>query len=99
MRSILQTYERLSGQMINFGKSDIVFSPNTCAVERSQICEILGVNEKPRPGKYLGMPMFVGRSKREAFEFISDRIQGKLQAWCNKDLSKAGKLTLIKSSA
>lgn len=99
LRSILKKYESLSGQMINFGKSDIVFSPNTSVSERNQICEVLGVNEKPRPGKYLGMPMFVGRSKKEAFGFISDKIQGKLQAWCNKELSKAGKLTLIKSSA
>lgn len=43
--------------------------------------------------------MYVGKSKKEAFGFISDKIQGKLQAWCNKDLSKTGKLTPIKSSA
>lgn len=85
--------------MVNYGKSNIVFSPNTCAADRAQICEILGVNEKERPDKYLGMPMYVGRNKREAFGFISDKIQGKLQAWCNKQLSKAGKLTLVKSSA
>ena len=85
--------------MVNYGKSNIVFSPNTCATEHVQICEILGENEKVRPGKYLGMPMYVGRSKKEAFGFISDKIHGKLQVWCNKDISKAGKLTLVKSSA
>ncbi|KAL8115005.1 hypothetical protein AgCh_021723 [Apium graveolens] len=99
MWSILQKYEKISGQMINFGKSDIVFSPNTCDMERTRICVILGVNEKERPGKYLGMPMYVGRSKKEVFGFISDKIQSKLQAWSNKDLSKAGKLTLVKTAA
>lgn len=42
--------------------------------------------------------MWVGRSKKEVFGFISDRVQNKLQAWCNKELSRAGKLTLLKSS-
>ncbi|XP_074342709.1 uncharacterized protein LOC141680358 [Apium graveolens] len=29
MRSILQKYERVSGQMVNYSKSNVVFSPNT----------------------------------------------------------------------
>lgn len=99
MRGILNKYAMLSGQMVNYGKSDIVFSPNTGRTERDSICESLGVNEKGKPGKYLGMPMYVGRSKREVFGFLSDRVQKKIQSWCNKELSKAGKITLIKSSA
>ena len=70
MRGILSKYEMLSGQMVNFSKSDIVFSPNTDVTERKSICEILEVNEKDKPGKYLGMPMYVGKSKKE----VSDRV-------------------------
>lgn len=84
---------------MNYGKSNIVFSPNTSAAARTRICESLGVNEKERPDKYLGMSMYVGRNKKEAFKFISDKVQRKLKAWCNKELSKAGKLTFVKSSA
>lgn len=52
-----------------------------------------------KPGKYLGMPMYVGKSKEEVFGPVRDRVHGKLQGWWNKDLSKGGKLTLVKSAA
>lgn len=45
------------------------------------------------------MPIYVDRGKKEAFGFISDKIRGKLQAWSKKELSKTGKLTLVKSVA
>ena len=99
IRDILTKYELLSGQLVNYGKSDIVFSPNTSVVDRGKVCDCLGVKEVSKPGKYLGMPMCVGKGKKDVFGFISDRVQHKLQAWCNKELSKAGKLTLLKSSA
>ncbi|XP_074363421.1 putative mitochondrial protein AtMg00310 [Apium graveolens] len=98
MASILQKYERLSGQKINFGKSDIVFSPNTCELERRGICVMLEVKLKDKSGKYLGMPMYIGRNKREIFGFISDKIKSKLQSWSNNELSKGGKLKLVGTS-
>lgn len=99
MCDILKKYDMLLGQMVNYAKSDIVFSLNTTVSVRRNICESLGVQEKEKPGKYLGMPMYIGKSKKEAFGFLSDRVQSKIHAWCNKDLSKAGKITLLKTSA
>lgn len=43
--------------------------------------------------------MYICRSKKKVFGFISDKIQSKLQSWSNKELSKAGKLTLIGTAA
>lgn len=99
LRSNLNKYEMLSGQLVNYNKSDIVFSPNTCARQRESICACLQVQDKGKPGKYLGMPMHIGKRKKEVFGFIGDKIHNKLQAWCNKDFSRAGKLTLLKSAA
>ncbi|XP_074325881.1 uncharacterized protein LOC141663935 [Apium graveolens] len=99
MNNILKKYERFSGQMINFNKSSIVFSPNTCEEDRRRICEVLQVHEADKPGKYLGMPMQLGKSKTEVFGFLSDRVEHKLQGWSNQELSKEGKLTLLKSAA
>ncbi|XP_074354602.1 uncharacterized protein LOC141693402 [Apium graveolens] len=98
MASILHKYEHLSEQKINFGKSDIVFIPNTCDLKRRGIREMWEMKLKDRLGKYLGMPMYIGRNKREIFRFTSDKIQSKLQPWSNKELSKAGKLTLVGTS-
>jgi hypothetical protein len=40
-----------------------------------------------------------GRSKKEVFAFVQDRIWKKIKGWKEKCLSKAGKETLIKAVA
>lgn len=80
-------------------RTDIVFSPNTCSEDRTLVCDCLGVKQVDKPRKYLGMPMCVGKSKQEVFGFLSDWIQSKLQGWWNKELSRSGKLMLLKSAA
>lgn len=99
MKHILQWYEKLSGQMINYNKSEVIFSPNTRVEERAAVCASLGVRQTLKPGRYLGMPMCVGGNKTEVFGFLRDRVRGKLQSWCNKELSKHDKLTLLKTAA
>lgn len=98
MRDILQQYQAVSGQMINSNKSNIIFSPNTPRGERVRICENLRVREAETPGKYLGMPMRMGRNKMEIFGFLKEKVQQKLQGWVNRDISTQGKLTLLSSA-
>lgn len=43
MKKILNRYECISGQMVNFNKSLITFSPNTTAENRMEVCNQLGV--------------------------------------------------------
>lgn len=99
IKNVLQRYEMISGQAINYNKSNITFSPNTMVDERARVCARLGVQEINEPGKYLGMPMCIGRNKMEVFGALIDRVGSKVQGWSNKVLSKGGKLTLIKSGA
>jgi hypothetical protein len=49
--------------------------------------------------KYLGMPTYIGRSKNQVFQFIQDKIWKKLKGWKEKNLSFAGRATLIKAVA
>lgn len=63
MKAILKRYEKISGHAINFNKSSVVFSPNTTEQNRSLVCETLDVREVSVPGKYLGVPMTVGKNK------------------------------------
>jgi hypothetical protein len=37
-----------------------------------------------------------GKSKAAAFSDILDRVQGKIDGWCSKTLSQAGKTILVK---
>ncbi|XP_017248940.1 uncharacterized protein LOC108219886 [Daucus carota subsp. sativus] len=99
MKRIGCRYESISGQMINYDKSSVTFSSNTTADNRKEVCEQLGVNEAQNPGRYLGMPMYVGRRKVATFSFLSDKISKKLQVWQNQTLSKAGNVTLLKTAA
>lgn len=57
------------------------------------------MREKEKPDKYLGMPMQIGSRKKATFCFIVDRVEKKLQAWGAHNISKAGKVTLLKSAA
>ncbi|XP_075645524.1 putative mitochondrial protein AtMg00310 [Castanea sativa] len=49
--------------------------------------------------KYLGLPSFVGRRKRNTFNDIKEKLCKKLAGWKEKMLSKAGKEILIKAVA
>lgn len=99
MKSILERYERLSGQSINLTKSTVIFSPNTGNTYRHQICTILQVQESSLPGNYLGLSMHIGRWKNNAFKFLTERVSQKLQGWRNKSMSKEGKMVLLKTTA
>lgn len=99
MRRILDRYEVISGQKINYTKSAVTFSPNTSVDCRMTVCSQLGVSEHQKPGTYLGMPMVIGRNKTETFSFLLERVQQKLHGWKNQTLSKAGKVLLLKTAA
>ncbi|CAL1404049.1 unnamed protein product [Linum trigynum] len=49
--------------------------------------------------KYLGLPTVVGRSKKEIFAGLIERVRKKLKNWKEKTLSIGGRETLIKSVA
>jgi hypothetical protein len=57
----------------------------------------MGVKHVMGTGTYLGLPSMVGRSKKETFGFIKDRIWKKINSWRGRTLSKAGKDVMIKS--
>lgn len=86
MKSILELYEKLSRQAINMMKSTVNFSPNTTTDCRQQICNIMQVQETRLPGKYLGLPMHIGKNKRREFNFLSVKVNQKLQGWSQKSL-------------
>lgn len=89
----------MSGQMINYSKSSVTFSTNTRDSMKAVVCEQLGVNTLQHPSRYLGMPMFIGRRKVATFSFLADKVEKKLKGWQNHTLSKAGKMTLLKTAA
>ncbi|KAI5328447.1 hypothetical protein L3X38_027844 [Prunus dulcis] len=51
------------------------------------------------PGKYLGLPTMWGRSKKEALQFVKEKLLRKLSRWKQSLLSQAGREVLIKAVA
>lgn len=93
---ILKTYEHASGLEVNFYKSIIIFSTNTPLSKLSQVCDILHIHEAAQQIQYLGLPIWIGRQKVKSFNFIRDRVWGRLSSWKSKLLSRASKEVLLK---
>lgn len=97
LRRILETYENLAGQQINFGKSEISGSKKVDEI-MLRLCEnFLEIKVVQNHSKYLGLQLVVGQNKKEAYKDIEDKIQRKIQNWSSIILSNAGRETLIKS--
>jgi ribonuclease HI len=80
-------------------KSEMIFSKHTPHDQKVEIYSTLPMKTVQHFNKYLGMPTHMGRSKRQIFDFIQDRIWKKLKGWKEKHLSFAGRNTLIKAVA
>ncbi|KAK2657030.1 hypothetical protein Ddye_010082 [Dipteronia dyeriana] len=61
------------------------------------MADLIEVNLVGCHEKYLGLPCFTGRSKRNLFTNIVDRVWDKIKGWGEKLLSVGGKDILIKA--
>ncbi|KAL0434848.1 UNVERIFIED_CONTAM: putative mitochondrial protein [Sesamum radiatum] len=95
IQRVLETYRGASGQEINFSKSSVTFSRNTREGACQDLTAALSIRRENKLELYLGLPSRVGRSKRELFATIRDRIWQKISGWNEKLLSQAGKEILI----
>ena len=89
-------YGRVSGQVINKGKSQ-VFIGNSIHSRRHSISNFLGIPLGSAPFMYLGAPIFHGKPRASYFHQIVDKIRIQLSSWVSSFLSMAGRLQLIKS--
>ena len=94
---MLSIYEKGSGQKIKRDKTCIFFSSNTKPELQTRIQQVLVVLAIRQFEKYLGMPAFVGKAKKQSFIYIKERVWKKLQGWKEKLLSQASREVLIKS--
>ena len=84
---ILGKYERALEQKLNANKTTIFFGGNVTDSAKFQVQSLLGVPEIKEYEKYLGLPPVMGRHEKVSFNYIKDRVWGKLQGWKEKLLS------------
>jgi len=92
-------YEDCSGQTINKDKSSIMFRKNTKAANKHHLMAGLDITTEARNDKYLGLPVYMGKSKAKTFIYLKERVWKRVQGWKEKLLSKAGKEILITAIA
>jgi hypothetical protein len=99
IKSIITKYQQASGQLVNYNKSEVIFSRKVQPSSKHEINHILPMQEVHHFSKYLGQPTFIGRAKSQVFSYIQDRVWKMLKGWKEKNLSFAGRATLIKAVA
>ena len=96
---ILSTYEAASGQKMNMEKSEVSFSRNIEQEKQDMLQMKLSFKAVEYHEKYLGLPTFVGSSKKKMFQYIQERVVKKLKGWKEGFLSQAGREILLKAVA
>lgn len=70
MKEILEDYQFLSGQRINFLKSEVVYSRIVPCEACDFFTDKLAVRRVDSHGKYLGLPIGYGGRKTDMFKFL-----------------------------
>ena len=60
---------------------------------------VLNISTEAYNEKYLGLPIYMGKSKKQTFAYLKERVWKRIQGWKEMLLSKAGKDVLIKAVA
>ncbi|XP_031122605.1 uncharacterized protein LOC116025505 [Ipomoea triloba] len=96
LSNVLKSYQKASGQRINYHKSFFVASKR-CPTQRINAMErALQMRHSKLPFKYLGINLFRGRNRVIHHHHILESIDRKLLGWQRQLLSPGGRLTLIK---
>ncbi|KAL4032276.1 hypothetical protein IC575_005346 [Cucumis melo] len=97
LRMALSLFERASSLKINLLKSALV--PMNVSVNRAKECaSIWGIPCHSLPLSYLGVPLGGNPKSNLFWRNVEDKIQKKLNNWKYAQISKGGRLTLIKST-
>ncbi|KAK3211755.1 hypothetical protein Dsin_016461 [Dipteronia sinensis] len=97
IREILDVYAMTSGQFVNLNKSAMCISHSMSAANGVKLASNVSVNLVNCLDRYLGLPCFIGRSKRKLFSDITDKVWNKIKGWGERFLSVGRKKILIKA--
>lgn len=78
IKSVLARFCDISGEMINFDKSHVIFSPNTPPKFMKIMRRPLGVESKSTIGNYLGCPMEVDGRNTWSFNTLITKTVDKI---------------------
>lgn len=62
-----------------------------------KLADILGCKTGQVPISYLGLPLSVGKAKKQALNPVEEKLEKKLSTWKATYLSFCGRITLVKA--
>lgn len=83
--------------MVNHSKSKIWYSHNTSLGMIQSITTTLHIPSTKDLGTYLGFPLIHGRLRSQHFQYLLEKVQGRLAGWKSHLLSQVARLVLIQS--
>jgi hypothetical protein len=96
IQHLLNQFGMAIGLFTNIEKSEI-FQIRCEGIDIQHAIESFQVKQEQFPCKYLGLPLRLGKTRREDEQILIDKVAGKLPRWKGKLLNKARRLTLINS--
>jgi hypothetical protein len=66
---------------------------------KDMVCNGLQIYKEALAEKYLGLPTEIGRDISGSFEYLPSQVTGRIQSWCGREASCAGREILLKSIA
>jgi hypothetical protein len=97
IKSILDKYERGTGQLVSLGKCSILYGDKCSPEVQLELKGILKYDTVCFEEKYLGLPVPEGRLKKGKFKSSKEKFSKHATDWCEKYMSSGAKEILIKS--
>ncbi|KAK2647286.1 hypothetical protein Ddye_014775 [Dipteronia dyeriana] len=97
IRNLLVMYAAASDQIINYDKSAMCFSKSVNWNEGDRLARLISVRHVRCHERYLGLPSFNCKNKRQLSDEIKDRVWAKIKGWKGKCLSIGSKEMLLKA--
>ncbi|XVF22870.1 hypothetical protein REPUB_Repub12eG0208500 [Reevesia pubescens] len=97
MLDCLNIFCSVSGEKVNFQKSMFYTSPNVRTEIIRELELLSGMRHTLSLGKYLGVQIHDKRVTKNTFSDLLDKVKKRLSGWKAKQLSLAGRQTLVQS--
>lgn len=96
-QTFLQEYQRASGQLVSYTKSQFVLSSYITNRQQHNIIQVLAMQPSSLPIKYLGSYLYRGVNRASYCASLLQHFDSKLTGWASRLLSPGSRLILLKS--